>query len=101
MEIEVFKKTGEKIGTNSYTNSTCYDWCLKTAKSFEFIPEEGLRDDYVLGKFLLEDSEFKESVDEKQSRKFIVSRYKLLCKNKDPKKQFDDDANSKWKEFVG
>lgn len=36
-------------------NKDSFDWNRNMAKSFEFIPSEEFQNDYVLGKFLLED----------------------------------------------
>lgn len=99
MKIEVFDKaTGEKIGFDSVDRGK-FDWYTKIVFAVDFIPEN--REDYVFGKFLLRDSELTEEGENKEIKKFKISKYKLLCRNKstDVEKQFDDEENSKWVEF--
>lgn len=99
MKIEVFDKaTGEKIGFDSVDRGT-FDWYMNKVFAVDFIPEN--RADYVYGKFLVQDSELTEEGESKEIKKFKVSKYKLLCRNKstDVEKQFDDEENSKWVEF--
>lgn len=79
-------------------NKNFFDWNKNIAKSFEFVLSEEFQNNYVLGKFLLEDCVQEEQENEKTTD-FYVSNCKFLCRNKDPDKQFDDEANSKWEEF--
>lgn len=96
-KIEVLNESKEKIGSDSYDNAS-YKWHKENVHSFDFIPSENLLNDYVLGKFLLEDAQIVET-ENNDTKQFVVSRYKLLCRNKNPKKQFDDAENSRWEEF--
>lgn len=94
IKIEVFNKTnGELIGTDSY-NENSYNWHLNTVKSFEFIPKNK---DYVLGKFLV-NSDISTTT-KNQITSFFITEFKMLKRNCDPQKQFDDVANSIWEKF--
>ncbi|MDO5774620.1 MAG: hypothetical protein Q4P16_09960 [Spirochaetales bacterium] len=92
-----FYNTEQKLGSSTM-NNTAFDWNRNMAKSFEFVPSEEFQNNYVLGKFFLKDCVQQEQKNEKTTD-FYVSCCKFLCRNKDPHKQFDDEANSKWEEF--
>ena len=92
--IRVFDdKTNLEIG-KSKMNEEAYKWNHNIANSFGFIPFDSK---YVYGIFLLRDAE-EIKISEKE---FIykVSKYKLLLRNINPDRQFDDIENSKWIEL--
>lgn len=88
------KSTGLEIGSD-VMDSESYTWQLKTAKCFEFIAKD--RKKYVTGKFLVtNDVEITKLSDDETKYVFKILNCKLLLRNIDPEKQFDDDANSQW-----
>ena len=88
------KSTGLEIGTD-VMDSESYTWQLKTAKCFEFIAKN--RKKYVTGKFLVtSDVEITKLSDDETTIVFKISNCKLLLRNINPEKQFDDAANSQW-----
>ncbi len=97
IKIQIYNCNGELLGSDKMDNSV-YDFNFKMLKAFDFIPATKLRKDYIIGKFLLQDCENDLHSDERPTV-FTVKKYKLLCKNTDTLKQFDDEANSIWKEF--
>ena len=98
MKIEVFdKNTNKKIGYENFSKNV-YDWRHDGEKSFDFLVEDDLKTDYELGNFKLEDCTNEEHIDNETVR-FFITKYKLLCINKNPSKQFDDEENSKWENF--
>lgn len=90
--INVYDDKG-RIG-NSKMDLESYNWNHNILHSFGFIPDDPK---YVYGIFMLEDSEEKKISDSEFTYK--VSKYKLLLRNTNPDKQFDDTENSKWVKF--
>lgn len=88
------KSTGLEIGTD-VMDLESYTWQLETAKCFEFIAKN--RKKYVTGKFLVtSDVEITKLSDDETTIVFKISNCKLLLRNINPEKQFDDAANSQW-----
>lgn len=95
IKIKIFEAGTKKLVGKDILDGNSFDWHEKNLCSFDFIPED--TENFVLGKFLTED--IKEKSEKDDTVEFYINKYKLLQRNKDPKKQFDDELNSKWKEF--
>lgn len=94
MKIEVLKEDGTKIGYDEMNNAS-FDWHMRFAKAFDFIPYEEFLHDYERGHFYLTDSKEYNKIDD--TVKFIVTKFSLLKRDCDLSNPFS--CKNEWKDF--